>query len=619
MTPARAGRSGVFKRAVDNLQLKTLGTGFAVAGLLLGLLIVSSSIRTVSDVARVGQTWNDFESGPATKYVYLNQLRGAIGYGGMIHDFKNYILRRDRPRLVRIQAKIRDVIVFLTAYRAVGVTARESQALDAIERVIGEYYRMVATAERMVAEGASARQIDRVVEVSDVEAWSALAVLDEEIEAARDANSQSIGRSVRSIQRIVTGSAIGIGGLLLVLALGLFWFTRIHVAGPLGSLVGIVNRLSAGDTSVHIPAQDRKDEIGDMNRAVQVFKSNSVELSKRTRSLAEAQSLARIGSWERDLATGEATWSEENFRLLGVGFQDPSHELFLSAVHPDDRMSIEEAARKSIDTGEPLSSEIRVIHANGTVRILHVRAEVVRKHGEPVRIVGTSQDITERSQARAQIEASLREKEVLLKEIHHRVKNNLQVVSSLLTLQAATTDDEMVKGVLHESQRRISAMATVHETLYGHESLSQLDCRAYVDSLTEQLLGIYHSNVVLDLTVSGYLPIDEAMPVGLIISELVSNALEHAFPPGHPGTITLVLGPRDDGSFLLRVADDGVGTPAQLTSDSGTALGRRLVSALVDQLDGVLTLTREGGTCIEITFPSSAKTRPPVQREDAVG
>jgi PAS domain S-box-containing protein len=195
---------------------------------------------------------------------------------------------------------------------------------------------------------------------------------------------------------------------------------------------------------------------------------------------------------------------------------------------------------------------------------------------------------------------------VLLREIHHRVKNNLQVVSSLLSLQSHHVHDEEARAVLNDSRSRVTSMALIHEKLFQSANLARVDAREYVRSLVAALFASYGVNrdrlrvavEVDDVT----LGIDTAVPCGLLINELVSNALKHAFPDPLPGTIEVGLRAEGEGRFRLRVADDGIGMPAGLDVGHPETLGLELVSALVAQLDGTLEVTRGPGTAFEVRF-----------------
>jgi PAS domain S-box-containing protein len=214
-------------------------------------------------------------------------------------------------------------------------------------------------------------------------------------------------------------------------------------------------------------------------------------------------------------------------------------------------------------------------------------------------------DITERKQAEEALHASLKEKDVLLKEVHHRVKNNLQVISSLLSLQERVIDIPDARFVLRESQARVRSMALVHEKLYQSNDLAHVDFGDYLRHLVSFLLRTYQSNG-RDITVeieanSIRLGIEAAIPCGLIVNELVSNGLKHAFRDRERGTIRISMEKHDD-QFTLTVADDGVGFPQNIDVHNATTLGFELVENLTKQLDGTLDIASDGGTAFRLTF-----------------
>jgi len=215
-------------------------------------------------------------------------------------------------------------------------------------------------------------------------------------------------------------------------------------------------------------------------------------------------------------------------------------------------------------------------------------------------------DITPRKQAEEALRASLHEKEILLKEIHHRVKNNMQVISSLLSLQSRHLTDKAAIEMFRESQQRIRSMALVHEKLYQSKDLSRIDFSKYIESLIMFLFHSYRVNsdlVRMKTEVRNVLlDINSAIPCGLIINELVMNALKHAFPGGRKGEIIVSLQPSGDDRFILSVSDDGVGFPAGLDFHKTETLGMQLVTMLVDQLDGTISLERKPGTRFEVVF-----------------
>jgi PAS domain S-box-containing protein len=219
-------------------------------------------------------------------------------------------------------------------------------------------------------------------------------------------------------------------------------------------------------------------------------------------------------------------------------------------------------------------------------------------------------DITERKRAQERLEKALEEKTVLLNELHHRVKNNLQMISSLLNLQADNTAEPRLREVLKESQNRVKAMGLTHQLLYEHKDFSRVDLGEYLGRLAQLLVSAYRERgrvVVLDLVLppeKHYVGLERAIPCGLTVNELVTNAFKHAFPDDRHGTITLGLAADGEDDIVLTVADDGVGLPAGFEMKQVKSLGLQLVPLLVEQLQGTLVVTSAGGSCFALRFPS---------------
>jgi PAS domain S-box-containing protein len=223
--------------------------------------------------------------------------------------------------------------------------------------------------------------------------------------------------------------------------------------------------------------------------------------------------------------------------------------------------------------------------------------------------VAVQQDITEQRETEEKIKASLKEKEVLLKEIHHRVKNNLGIVSSLLQMQSRRTQDHQATAILRDSQNRIASIALVHEKLYRSNDLANIDFAQYIPDLTTHLFDSYNvsSNCIrLNIQVEDVsLDIETAIPCGLIINELVSNALKYAFPQNRGGEIQVRLFQQKDQSLTLIVQDNGIGLPAEFDSKKAKTLGITLVQGLVKQLRGKLEVQSQAGTEFKISCISS--------------
>ncbi|MEB3827762.1 PAS domain S-box protein [Phormidium sp. CCY1219] len=229
-----------------------------------------------------------------------------------------------------------------------------------------------------------------------------------------------------------------------------------------------------------------------------------------------------------------------------------------------------------------------------------------QKYQQGKACVSVGIDISDRLQAEEKIKASLKEKEILLKEIHHRVKNNLYVVSSLLEMQADILENPQLTKLLAESQHRISSMALIHEKLYQSTDLGQIDLGEYLADLATNLFESYTINeerIQLCLETEPILVnIETAGPCGLIVNELVTNAMKHAFPDGIQGRVRVKCHQDSSGSIHLIVEDNGVGFPEGLDFRKTTSMGLQLVDTLTDQLEGTLELNRQAGTTFHVRF-----------------
>ncbi|MDY7023028.1 MAG: histidine kinase dimerization/phosphoacceptor domain -containing protein, partial [Cyanobacteriota bacterium] len=212
-----------------------------------------------------------------------------------------------------------------------------------------------------------------------------------------------------------------------------------------------------------------------------------------------------------------------------------------------------------------------------------------------------------RQESEKQLKKLLLEKEVLVKEIHHRVKNNLLIVCNLLEFQAESINNEQLTQALEESRNRIYSMALIHEKLYGSNNLAQIDFAEYIEQLVDYLSETYNdtnSNIKVDLKLQPiFLSIETVNPCGLIINELISNAFKHAFPDGQEGKIEVKLQTLEQmDKIVLTIADNGVGLPPNLNFQNLDSLGMQLVETLTTQLEGNLEVIRENGTMFKLTF-----------------
>jgi PAS domain S-box-containing protein len=220
-------------------------------------------------------------------------------------------------------------------------------------------------------------------------------------------------------------------------------------------------------------------------------------------------------------------------------------------------------------------------------------------------IAFTALDITERKAADALIQASLREKEVLLKEIHHRVKNNLQIISSLLSIQMSGVKDAPTRELFRESQNRVRSMALVHERLYRSVTLAEVDFGEYARTVASHLVNSYlRSGISCSVEADNIrLGVDLAIPCGLILNEIVSNALKHAFAGRDRGTIRIAIQNDPTGAVTLRIDDDGIGHPHGTSWASASSMGTMLITSLTAQVGGTVTMSVNEGTHYNIQIP----------------
>lgn len=216
-----------------------------------------------------------------------------------------------------------------------------------------------------------------------------------------------------------------------------------------------------------------------------------------------------------------------------------------------------------------------------------------------------------RQEAEEYLKKSLAEKDVLLREVHHRVKNNMQIISSILSMQSRNIEEPRLKEVLQESQNRIRSMALIHENLYNHKSLANIMFSTYVKSLCGNIARTYanqQANVQFDYQIDdAYLPMDTAIPCGLIINELISNSFKYAFVNRPTGVISIHFFNMQDDDYKLIVADNGVGIPADVNILKTKSLGMKIMHKLVQQIDGEIINDFSNGTKFTITFKTTNK------------
>jgi PAS domain S-box-containing protein len=292
--------------------------------------------------------------------------------------------------------------------------------------------------------------------------------------------------------------------------------------------------------------------------------------------------------------------------LLGVTRSSLVNRGLISFILPEDQDNYYRHRKQLLVTGEPQACEVRLIRKDGSLFWARFEATAARDPaGSPVCLAVVS-DVTGHKRDEEVIRASLKEKEVLLGEIHHRVKNNLQLISSLINLQSYTVTDPHVLVVLKQTQSRIMAIALVHEKLYRSDNFVDIDLHGFLGDLVAMLCRSYGmaQNITLEVAAEPgiHLRMDEVNPFGLIVTELFCNCLKYAFPDNRPGTIVIEMA-RRLGTIRLRVRDNGVGIPEGFDPARSSTLGYQLITSLAQQIGATLTIESVGGTSAVISWP----------------
>ncbi|MDF5711061.1 MAG: PAS domain S-box protein [Nostoc sp. S4] len=361
--------------------------------------------------------------------------------------------------------------------------------------------------------------------------------------------------------------------------------------------------------------EERTAELTRINQSLQA------EITQRHQmEVALRESEQRFRSAFHQAAVGiayvaiDGRWLLVNQRLcdiFGYTLQELQLLTFQDITHPDDlETDLKYVDQILADRIQTYSIEKRYFRKDTSIVWVNLTVALMRESSkEPKYFISVIEDISDRKHSQEQIKASLLEKEVLLKEIYHRVKNNLQVISSLLNLQSAYIKDKDDLAIFQQTQQRIASIALIHEKLYQSQDLARINFGEYIRDLVASLFTAYEVNedtitVSINIDEGVLLGLDTAIPCSLIIHELVSNSLKYAFPADKHGLICIELHQNNDNNFILRVSDDGIGLPSNFDLQKVASLGLQLVDALTSQLGGTLKIKGEMGVESQLKFPS---------------
>lgn len=344
-------------------------------------------------------------------------------------------------------------------------------------------------------------------------------------------------------------------------------------------------------------------------RDVTEIKRTEKKLRRSQELLNAAQSMAKMGSWSFNLKTHDLFWSDELFNIFAISEEERAHlyDAYISRYSPEGLAVYHELVNRAIEQGEAYKFRHSVHLKDGTVKMVSCAGIPFKdENGKVYRIDGMVQDVTEETENEKLILKNIREKEILIKELHHRVKNNMQVISSLLNLQATISCDKRIQEIFKDSQERIRSMAVIHDMLYRSNDISMIDFKTYIDRLANELIRSHKgelNNIELKLNIPNvHYEIDVAVPLGLIINEILTNALKHAFPDDRMGKINIDLQKTDEHSCKLSISDDGNGFNLNEIKKSNS-LGIMIMENLSEQLEGKIEIqSTSNGTLYELEF-----------------
>ena len=401
--------------------------------------------------------------------------------------------------------------------------------------------------------------------------------------------------------------------------------------GPVQNMtIGIIRPSTSDCVWALVNAFPELDTHGCVSQAVITFIDITDRKQAQEALFAEGERLefvidgSRLGTWAWNVQTNETIFNEAWATMLGYTLEEltpTNFETWNALTHPEDSKKVESLLAHCL-TGEKrdFTCEMRMRHKDGHWVWVLARGRIMTwdDTGKPLSMFGTHDNITDRKDHEQQLAAALSEKEVLLREVHHRVKNNLAAIISLMDMQRRTLEDPNGQVVLTDLSNRIRAMSLVHEKLYRADSLSSIDFHEYIQALTSHLRTTFGSpDIICRVDAHGItIPLDLASPCGLIVNELMTNALKYAFPdgkprPGNTDCQILVRLRRDKDTYTLTVSDNGIGLPAEFDWTDTITLGMTLVRMLGQhQLGGRYVVDQVNGTSFTLTFTDRNKEFP---------
>jgi len=335
------------------------------------------------------------------------------------------------------------------------------------------------------------------------------------------------------------------------------------------------------------------------------------------RALNESQERLRfalegsnLGEWDWNLTTNKLTRNERWAQMLGYTLSEinPDLQQGIDLQHPEDREKTRQAIQAHLDGRTDFYSlEYRMRTKTGAYKWIHDCGKIMERDakGNPLRLCGTHADIDEQKTAQDRVKALLAEKELLLKEVHHRIKNNMTTMSSLLSLQADSAKERTAAAALLDASSRIGSMSLLYEKMYSSNDFSTSSVKEYLSSLVDEIIANFpaRGRVKVEKTIQDFvLDTKQLQSIGIIINELITNIMKYAFKEKNDGLISVAVR-CDNGRVTIGVRDNGAGIPESINFNNSSGFGLQLVQMLSEQLKGTVKMEREKGTKITLEYP----------------
>jgi methyl-accepting chemotaxis protein len=554
-------------------SIKRIVAILATCLILAGLVAVTASVLTIRATTRVAATWTDFEHRAAAKSDLIADLRQALGYGGMIHQFKNMILRRDTQRIEIVRTKAKAARQALEAYRAIGVNAEEASSLQTIGAAIASYESATDVAERMIKEGKTTAEIDQVVKIDDGPALAAFGWLDDYLRKMRRASAADMYTTVDDVQAAVIHAAVITALLLAGTIIAFIYFTLTRLLRPMANLGDAMNRVATSATDIAVPGSDRRDEFGIMAKAVQFFKDNAVE---RTRiEIKENQRLAQ----ERNRAARIELADRFEDRVAAIVKIVSSSATELHATAQGMSATAEEATRQTTavaSAAKQISAKVATV-ATATEELSSSIGEINRQVGQSSRVSQTAAEEAEGISAQIDTLSEAAQQIGQVVELINNIASQTNLLALNATIEAARAG-EAGKGfavVASEVKTLANQTAKATEEINRRISGMQKATGLMVDAIDKICSTISEINQIVTTFAAA---IEEQ---GAATDEIARNVQQAAI--GTQEVSNNIIGVTRAASETGAAASQALGVAGELSKQS---------DALLTEVDGFLAEVR---------------------------